>query len=460
MTDTTEVHPAASPQPKPRNRAARTMQIVIASLGIGALLMTVAAGVVLWPRTPETGPTADVPVGWAPWADNDLATPTSATFAEMNAAMRDKDRERFLAHATGDAATQLALWWDNSSKIGWDVAAIAPSDFDVDETGTIEVILGAQYAFAAQPQRGDGDRDAGLDLIQGFAYTVTFEPGTVPSRSFDRYEQTEPPEPATITSIVPAREPNPWDEGEIYVTKRDHVVLFGMSDEAELVDQNADAAERSAVIALDTIRALGGEPTQDGFVSAITDDDDRFQRWQYGKGTPWDMDVAGYARPTLRPQIAQRFLDPVIATGSDTSGTLIVMGPGSASGREQVFVHEFAHGLHYAAAPGSFIAPPVAVHEGFARFVEWKSGLADPGYLRPEVKAAVAAQGMGAFTDEALRSKDANLAYDAAGSFYAYADAYDGSAWTMAVDSVLGGGFFVDSTEFTEADWQAWVASQ
>ena len=67
---------------------------------------------------------------------------------------------------------------------------------------------------------------------------------------------------------------------------------------------------------------------------------------------------------------------------------------------------------------------------------------------------------MGAFTDEALRSKDANLAYDAAGSFYAYADAYDGSAWTMAVDSVLGGGFFVDSTDFTEADWQAWVASQ
>jgi hypothetical protein len=30
----------------------------------------------------------------------------------------------------------------------------------------------------------------------------------------------------------------------------------------------------------------------------------------------------------------------------------------------------------------------------------------------------------------------------------------------MAVDAVVGGGFFVDSTDFTEADWQAWVASQ
>ncbi|RKE63917.1 hypothetical protein [Microbacterium sp. AG238] len=460
MTDTTPAQAAESPERQPRNRAARTMQIVIASLGVGALLLTVASGVVLWPRTPEAGPAADVPVGWAPWADNDLATPASATFTEMNSAMRDKDRERFLAHATGDAAAQLALWWDNSSKIGWDVAAIAPSDFDVDEAGTIEVILGAQYAFAARPERGAGDRDAGLDLIQGFAYTVTFEPGTDPTRSFDRYEDTELPEPATITSIVPSREPNPWDEGEIHVAKRDHVVLFGMRDEADLVEQNADVAEQSAVTALDTIRALGGEPIQDGFVSAITGDDGRFERWQYGKGTPWDMDVAGYARPTLRPQMAQRFLDPAIATGADTSGTLVVMGPGSESARDKVFVHEFAHALHNTAAPGSFIAPPVAVHEGFARFVEWKSGLADPGYLRPEVKAAIASQGMGAFSDEALRSQDAGLAYDAAGSFYAYADAHGGTAWTMAVDAVVGGGFFVDSTDFTEADWQAWVASQ
>ncbi|SDQ25766.1 hypothetical protein [Microbacterium sp. cf332] len=460
MTGTTEAPDAKPAGAKPRNRAARTMQIVVASIGVGALLLTVASGVVLWPRTPETGPTADVPVGWAPWADNELATPASATFAEMNAAMREKDRDRFLAYATGDAAAQLALWWDNSEAIGWDVAAIAPTDFDVDEAGTMEVVLGAQYGFAARPERGDGDRDAGLDLIQGFAYTVTFEPGSEPTRSFDRYEQTEPPEPAMITSIVPAREPNPWDEGEIHVAKRDHVVLFGMADEAELVEQNADAAERSAVTALDTIRALGGEPTQDGFLSAITDDGVRFERWQYGKGTPWDMDVAGYARPTLRPQMAQRWIDPTIATGSDTSGTLVVMGPDSTSGRETVFVHEFAHALHNTAAPGSFGTPPIAVKEGFARFVEWKSGSSEPGYLRPEVKQAIAAQGMGAFSDEALRSAGANLAYDAAGSFYAYTDARDGNVWTVAVDSVSALGFFNDSVDFSEADWQAWVAEQ
>ncbi len=460
MTDTTDAAIETAPGRTPKNRAARAVQIAIAAIGASILAVTVAYGAVFWPRTPVDGPAGDVPIGWAPWAANLRSSPADVTFAQMNAAMREKDRDKFLAQATGQAAEQLALWWDNSMAMGWNVAAIAPTDLDLDENGNAEVVLGAQYVFAAHPERGSGDRDAGLQLIQGFTYTVTFEPGSDRGRSFDQYEQTDEPEAATILSVVPTYEPNPWDEGSIHVAMRDHVVLIGMSDEADLVERNADVAEQSAVIALDAIRALGGEPTQDGFVSAITDDPERFSRWQYGQGTPWDMDVAGYARPALRPNLPERFIDPQIATGTDTSGTLVVMGPLSADSRESTFVHEFAHALHNTAAPGSFVAPPAAVMEGFARYVQWESGVADRGYLRQEVKDAVAADGTGAFSDELLRSQDAGIAYDAAGSYYAYAASTGTSVWRLAIDAVIGGGFGVDSDDVVVSEWQAWVAAQ
>lgn len=468
MTDTT-TDSEQTPSQK-RNRAARNAQITIAAFGVFALLLAGIYWAVMWPRVPTSGPAADAQGEYAPWTyDDPVGLEQDAMWEEMNTALLEKDREKFLSWATGDAVAQLGQWWDNTTAIGWDVAAISPTDYGVDEDGTQEVLLGAQFAFAAHPERGSGNSDAALNLIQGFQYDVTFEPTADEGSSFDDYNEDgslkeDTSEMPKITSIVPAGDPNPWDEGPIHVAKRDHAVLFGMADESALVDANADAAEESAVIALDTIRAMGGDLPLDGFVSAITDDTARFERWLYGTGTQWDMDVAGFARPTYRPAMPATYLDPSIATGFDTSGTLVVMGPLSGDGRERTFVHEFAHALHHTAAPGAFIDPPAAVMEGFARYFEWTAGMSEPRFTEPRVSDAIAQYGADAFGDEALKSTDASVAYEAAGSYYQFAASKGVSPWELALSARTGFGGLVGYAELHEGvsipEWQAWVAAQ
>ncbi|MFG6503015.1 hypothetical protein [Microbacterium sp. P05] len=443
-----------------RNRAARSAQITIAALGVAALVIAGGYAWVTWPRTPDPGPAAAVPGEYVPWnTDRSLSLGQDAMWTDMNEAMRTKNRELFLSWAEGDAVDQLGNWWDSTTTIGWDVAAISPRTFASEDDGTVPVMLGAQFAFAAHPERGDGNPDADLNLIQGFEYTVTLSPSLESEDPNDPYATDR-----KIVSIVPANEPNPWDEGALHVVKRDHVVLFGMADESALVEANADTAEQAAVTALEAIRAMGAQVPQDGFVSAITGDEGRFTRWEYGTGTPWEMDVAGYARPALRPDSPEEWLDPTIATGADTSGTLIVMGPKSDDQREKTFVHEFAHALHFTAAPGTFIDPPAAVMEGFARYVEWSTGLSERGYLDPRIKDVVARNGADAFADEALRSAEANLAYDSAGSYYAFVAANGGSPWDLAVRGRTGFGGLVGFAEMSDqysiARWQEWVAAQ
>jgi hypothetical protein len=455
---------------KPRNKAARGAQIAIASIGVLALLLAGAYWAITWPRVPESGPAADVPAEYAPWTyGTSGGLETDVMWAEMNAALRAKDRDAFLSWATGDAVTQLGLWWDNTAMMGWDVAAISPLDVSVNDDGTQRVVLGAQYAFAAHPERGSGNVDADLDLIQGSQYTLTFEPTEDEGSSFDQYNEDgslneDATELPRITSMVPSNDPNPWDEGPVYVAKREHVVLVGMADESALVEATVDDAEAAAVTALDELREMGANLPQDGFVSVITNDDARFQRWLYGKGTPWEMDAAGFARPTDRPDAPASWLDPSIATGFDTSGTFVVVGPGSAGGVQRTFVHEYAHALHFTAAPGAFTDPPAAVMEGFARYFEWSAGVAEPRFTEPRIKEAIAQGGADAFGDVALRSQDANTAYEAAGSYYAFAASKGASAWELAVNARSGYGGLVGYSELHEGmsipEWQAWVAAQ
>lgn len=446
MTQTTD--PGTPPQ-----RAARRTQLFIALIGVVVLALTGGVGFLVWPRPPASGPSAELPSRFTPWFESGSSGPNDGLWTAMSQAMRDKDRDAFLSVASGEAVTQLAQWWDNTTAIGWDIATISSSE-DVDDAGRISVLVSVGFPFAAHTARGSGNADAGLRLLQGYRYLVGLGP-----------ETSSDDENRTIVSFTPENGPNAWDEGPIYVAKRDHSVLFGMSDEAELVESTADVAEESAVIALDHLRAMGGQPAQEGFVSGVTGDAERFRRWQYGKDDPWAMDVAGFARQTLRPTLPAPWIDPTIATGVETSGTLVVLGPLSADQRKTTFVHEFAHALHYTAVPGSLFEPALSVVEGFARYFEWSSGVSKRGYLDPRVKELVATKGFDAFSDTALRDKGASLAYDAAGSYYAFVAANGGSAWDLAVTakqkSLTGlTGAAGTAHDYSVGAWQAWVAAQ
>lgn len=474
MTDQ-QIAPDSKARNAPRRWSApRTAQVAIALVGVLALVATALTIIVAWPRVPATGPVADLPARYAPWLDVEGATPETALWTSMNDALRAKDRDAFLANATGDAVAQLSRWWDNTTAIGWDTAAISPTGGEDTSAGTQVVVLGAQFGFAAHPVRGSGNADADLDLIQGFAYTVTFAPaadGSTESRprSFDRYNddgtlKEEVIEPRKIASIVPTTSPNPWDDGDLHVAKRDHVVLFGLSDEASLVEQTADLAETSATTALDTVRAMGGDLPQEGFVSAITGDESRFVRWRYGAREPGEMKAAGFARATLRPVAPATWLDSTIATGYDTSGTLVVMGPRSTDQRESTFVHELAHALHFTAAPSLLTSDPQAVMEGFARYTEWAAGVEEPGLSDPRVASAIAEKGADAFNDEALSSADAWIGYEAAGSYYEFVAEKGHSPWQMALQTRNGFAGLVGYAEMNPdvsiAAWQEWAATQ
>lgn len=448
MTQTTD--PGTPPQ-----RGARRTQLIIALIGVVALALTGGIGFLVWPRPPASGPSAELPSRFAPWFESARTSgPNDGLWSAMSQAMRDKDRDAFLSVASGEAVAQLALWWDNTTAIGWDIATVSSSD-EVDDAGRIPVLVSVGFPFAAHMARGSGNADAGLQLLQGYRYLVTLGP-----------ETSSDDENRTIVSFTPENAPNAWDEGPIHVVKREHSILFGMSEEADLVESTADVAEESAVLALDHLRSMGGQPAQQGFVSGVTADAERFGRWRHGKkDDPWAMDVAGFARQTLRPTLAAPWIDPTIATGIESSGTLVVLGPLSADQRKSTFVHEFAHALHYTAVPGSLIEPPLSVVEGFARYFEWSSGVSERGYLDPRVKELVATKGDGAFSDTALREKGASLAYDAAGSYYAFVAATGGSPWELAISAkqkTLTGliGAAGTANDFSIGAWQAWVAAQ
>src|SRR5699024_846435 len=117
-----------------------------------------------------------------------------------------------------------------------------------------------------------------------------------------------------IISLTPIYE-MPWDQGELHVAKREHVVLYGLQDEAALIDATADEAERGAAIALEAIERLSGETYAEGFVSAITDDEDRFLEWRWTEG----IEAAGFAHPTNRP-FESDYLPIDVATGEESSG--------------------------------------------------------------------------------------------------------------------------------------------
>lgn len=438
----------------PRGRAVRRPlrpKPLIVGLTVLALLLSGGWAASEWPEQPASGRSADfsAPDPQAPWLPDHV--PDSVLYpkawASMNEALRAEDRAGFLAYTEGDARAQLALWWDNTELIGRGTSYIIPA---IGSDGREGAFLGTELAFSSRPLRGSGDRDAGYRLTQGFTYDIVTKGDGDGMR---------------ITAFTPVT-PMPWDEGALHVAKRDHVVLYGLADEKELVDATADTAEQGAVLAIRTITDLGGRVPMTGFVSGITDDQERMDRWQFGDDVPdGEPTISGYATATNRPLHRSDLFDADIAVGDTTSGVLVMMGPLSSHDRLATFTHEFAHGLHYAAAPlSSFDSPPTAVYEGFATYIELRTGITDIRWLKDRaVKELVAAKGVAAISDRALRSgADAWLSYIAAGSYYVFVAENGGDPWQLALDGAdaLNKNLIEieNDPRFSEANWKAWLA--
>lgn len=202
-------HPEPHTPQVPRRRLAPVLIVAAAALVVAA---SAAWAAPRWPAAVASGPVADFtdPDPQSPWLPDYVPDSVRLPHAwvSMNEALRDKDRERFLSYATEEARDDLALWWDNTTKIGWETAYIVPA---LGSTGGEGAFVGAELAFSARPLRGSGDADAGYRLTQGFGYDIT----TTGSGEKLRISSFEP-----WTSM-------PWDEGPIHVATRDHVVLYG-----------------------------------------------------------------------------------------------------------------------------------------------------------------------------------------------------------------------------------------
>lgn len=438
---------------------AKSLRLIIAAISVfvTAILASIAV-VVAFPQQPDAGASADfaTEVESEPWGTDggfDEFTLYDPAWSEINEAMRDGDRETFLSYADGYAATQLEEWWDQSKELGWEYAYIQPMQ---NEDGSETALVGLELPFTAAPVRSSGRSDAGQKLLHGTYYKIKTNGEGADFK---------------IMSFTPEDAPNPWDVGPIYVQKRDHVVLFGLKTEQALVDANIDAAEDAAALALETATQLGADIPQEGFLSAITADPERFTDWAFGSAEPAVVKAAAVARPTSRPYSPTDLLEPSVATGRDNSGGYVVMGPGSADQLMPTFVHEFSHLLHFTAVPDSGTFRSHAVLEGFARYMETASGSEQRNLVTPAVKQLVAEAGEDAMSDSRFDSDDAAAAYDAAGSYYQFVAESGGDPWALAVAAkrddaglaVLGSlpmvGAKMDPA-FSAENWVAWVQAQ
>ena len=449
--------PVGGPEQDPERRAKRgrlIARLCLAAATVVVLALAAGAVAILSPRVLPVGAASDLPSnGLESWSRSDDRLGLSQAWLDLNQAMADGDREAFLSFADEGAREPLARWWDGTKAIGWDLGyAIPGARFDEGSNEPIDQLtLGAQLAFSAEADRGSGVQSAGLKLTQTFAYDVVY--------SVDEEEELK------IASLEPTADSwMPWDDGEVYVAKGEHVVLFGMKSEQALIDATIGEAEASAELALETVRKLGGDPPVDGFVAAITDDPEAFSRW-YGTDQAV-FEVAGIAKTTPMPSADVLEIDSEIATGDGNSGMLVTMSPASRDDRTSTFVHEFGHVIQQSAVPGESTMQTHRAEkmEGFARFFENTAGVG-PGYFRdPRTAENILNLGEGALSETIFNSDDTHLFYSAAGSYYQFVADTGGDPWKIAlransIESLVGLGE-EQGAQFGVAQWQDWVRQQ
>lgn len=337
---------------------ARNVRTGIIIVAVCALIITAAALLRAWPSYSNTWQEPTGGDAFTPWryAHKSSERGMDPGWVGLNEALENKDRDAFLAYASGAARESMARWWDNTTQIGWESAFLLPAGED-------RVLAGAVLGFPAAAPWGKGNPDAGQHL----AHTALYDVGTDGSG-----------EDLTVTSFEPVN-PQPWDECRIHVAKRDHVVLYGAAEEKDDIDSQADAAEEDAAAVLKAVDGLNGEAFMSGFTAAVTADPDRYAAWytnaQAG-GWPSSFytaanEIAGAVSIHRERPPASEATPATVAVRQHqwiNGGILTLIGPRALESDAWSYAHEFAHVLHLAARPGTREIPRPTDMEGFARF--------------------------------------------------------------------------------------------
>ena len=231
---------------------------------------------------------------------------------------------------------------------------------------------------------------------------------------------------AVITGIAASNTTLPWLEQKLYVKKTAHVVAAGYPAEKAIVDQVAAKAEPAAVWVLGKLNTDKYPLPLAGFTTFVSNDPAVFASWFNSDAVKdWKMDIAGTAFPTHRPD-PNKFVDPLIATGSSTSTSVVTIGPGAMDMLPAALSHEFVHVSQIVQVSSGFGKPPLDTIEGWARYMEtlYTNGNKYPSHYARLASSLPYADPTGAApTDDQLHSAKADYYYNLAGSRYAYAAA-------------------------------------
>lgn len=381
-------------------------------------------------------------------------------YGALNGALMDQDRETFFSHVSGDAVAPLTLWWDNMDRVGWTTGGISVSEFmdatlvpSAQEPVEVSTIFGAAMGFSAFSPRGSGSFDAGKHFIQGEYYVATI--------GVD--------DGLKITGWALTERKAAWDLGELYVARGEYSMVAGRPEEKALIDSTVAVADEAAAWVLNDFAQAGRELPLDGFNIFVTADQDVFSGWFVGSAVSgWLIDVAGFAIPMTRPMSGGDGLDPLLATGDSTSTSVVTIGPKALDGLAEVLAHEFVHVVHYTEISSSWLSPPRATIEGWARYQQkrFSNGGTFPGSDNALSYCAsnFLSEGASVPTDEQLLGADAGCYYELAASAYAYAADSGYDVFKLARLAKLNGQDPIAASPdmgqdpvLSPAGWVAWV---
>jgi hypothetical protein len=426
---------------------------IISGVGATIVLISMMVFTVSLPRTIDFKATP----AWAASGEGQSSYATQDLYVALNAALSHGDRGAFMKHVSGDAIKTMTLFFDNMDALGWSNGAISTNDVDSllstpKTTITVKSTFGVNAGFTASAPRGSGGKDAGLIFIQGFIYDVQIgmEGGH-----------------AVITGIAASDTTLPWLEQKLYVTKTAHVVAAGYPAEKAIVDQAAAKAEPAAVWVLDKLNTAKNPLSLTGFTTFVSNDPAVFASWFNTDAVKdWKMDIAGSTFPTYRPD-PNEFVDPLLATGSETSASVVTIGPEAKDQLPATLAHEFVHASQMVQVPSGFGEPPLDAIEGWARYMEtlYTNGNKYPSHYARLASSLPYADPTGAApTDAQLRGADAGYYYELAGSRFAYAAAngYDveklaNFSKLIGLDPIKASSDLNNGNTLSDAGWLAWA---
>lgn len=397
-------------------------------------------------------------------------TTSSGTFTgevlieHLNAALAAQDRQTFFEFVDGAAIEPLSLWWDNMAVLGWTGGAIgltSTAGAYAEDQIVIDVRLGAAQAGAPVIPADSDHPDASLAYAPTGVYQATID-------------VTDDGAAGVIVDWGWAAAGAPWDLEPLYAVVTDHAVVAGYTDESQLVDEVAQAAEESAAWVVQTYQEATGVANAQSYLTFVSEHQGRFNDWFIEDTSGWYGDRAGTMFTQYRPLPAPGVAAD-IATGGprSTAGGILTVGPhGLQYGQvaaQMVITHEFVHAIHTTNVPEPN-SPGSLTMEGWATYLESEFAgggqfAASGTYIGETVRSCARNNFNRQFPtqDDFTAVQSAECAYALSGTVYAYADEVGIDVFELADESLSSGQDLVTSAErigsapLDEQRWADWV---